>query len=553
MPDTYNFLLASIVESSEDAILSMDFDGIVTSWNTGSEKMFGYSSKEIMGKSIYSIYPTGKESEFDEIIAKLKKNERIEHFETERKRKDGSLIYVSLSISPINNEKGNIVGIAKIIRDISGQKRASAYARSLIEASLDPLVTISAKGKVTDVNEATVKITGVQRENLIGSDFSDYFTEPKKAREGYERVFKEGFVADYPLSIRNSSGQITDVLYNASVYKDDKGNVLGVFAAARDITERKKVEKLQAEQTDTKEKLQAEQTDTKEKLQAEYTLAKEKLQLEYTDAKEKRQAEQTLAKEIRQAEQTLAKETRQAEQTLAKEVSEKLKGVAKDEFSAMITHELNTPLVPILGYCKMLKTSMLGKIDQEQLEAIEVIEKNAKRLEALIADIMDVRKLDLNQLKFRIDDLSLDEFFSNLDSDYGKVLENKKCQFTTNPYAKNLVIKTDKSRLRQVFDNLIGNAIKFVPENKGKIETGCMKENNSLVFYVRDNGIGISQEKQKELFQKFYQIDTSERRSIGGTGLGLAISKGIVEKLGGTISVESDGKTGTTFYMKFLS
>jgi len=541
------------VESSEDAILSMDFDGIVTSWNTGSEKMFGYSSKEIMGKSIYSIYPTGKESEFDEIIAKLKKNERIEHFETERKRKDGSLIYVSLSISPINNEKGNIVGIAKIIRDISGQKRASAYARSLIEASLDPLVTISAKGKVTDVNEATVKITGVQRENLIGSDFSDYFTEPKKAREGYERVFKEGFVADYPLSIRNSSGQITDVLYNASVYKDDKGNVLGVFAAARDITERKKVEKLQAEQTDTKEKLQAEQTDTKEKLQAEYTLAKEKLQLEYTDAKEKRQAEQTLAKEIRQAEQTLAKETRQAEQTLAKEVSEKLKGVAKDEFSAMITHELNTPLVPILGYCKMLKTSMLGKIDQEQLEAIEVIEKNAKRLEALIADIMDVRKLDLNQLKFRIDDLSLDEFFSNLDSDYGKVLENKKCQFTTNPYAKNLVIKTDKSRLRQVFDNLIGNAIKFVPENKGKIETGCMKENNSLVFYVRDNGIGISQEKQKELFQKFYQIDTSERRSIGGTGLGLAISKGIVEKLGGTISVESDGKTGTTFYMKFLS
>jgi signal transduction histidine kinase len=196
---------------------------------------------------------------------------------------------------------------------------------------------------------------------------------------------------------------------------------------------------------------------------------------------------------------------------------------------------------------------MLGRIDQEQLEAIEVIEKNAKRLEALIADIMDVRKLDLDQLKFKIDDLSLDEFFSNLDSDYGKVLENKKCQFTTTLYAKNLVIKTDKSRLRQVFDNLIGNAIKFVPENKGKIETGCMKENNSLVFYVRDNGIGISQEKQKELFQKFYQIDTSERRSIGGTGLGLAISKGIVEKLGGTISVESDGKTGTTFYMKFLS
>ena len=201
----------------------------------------------------------------------------------------------------------------------------------------------------------------------------------------------------------------------------------------------------------------------------------------------------------------------------------------------------------------MFKTSMLGRIDRKQLEAIEVIEKNAKRLETLISDIMDVRKLDLDQLKFKINDLSLDEFFSNLDSDYGKVLENKKCQFTTNTYAKNLVIKTDKSRLRQVFDNLISNAIKFVPENKGKIDAGCMKKNNSLIFYVKDNGIGIPLGKQKELFQKFYQIDTSERRSTGGTGLGLAISKGIVEKLGGTISVESDGKTGTTFYMKFPS
>src|SRR5207245_1756484 len=127
-------------------------------------------------------------------------------------------------------------------RDIYGQRRASAYARSLIEASLDPLVTISPEGKVTDVNEATAKITGVPREKLIGSDFSDYFTEPEEAREGYERVFNKGFVTDYPLSIRNASGQITDVLYNASVYKDDKEKVLGVFAAARDVTERKKVE-----------------------------------------------------------------------------------------------------------------------------------------------------------------------------------------------------------------------------------------------------------------------------------------------------------------------
>ncbi|MGY5147470.1 MAG: PAS domain-containing sensor histidine kinase [Candidatus Nitrosopumilus sp. bin_7KS] len=418
----------------------------------------------------------------------------------------------------------------------------SQYARSLIEASLDPLVTISPEGKITDVNEATVIVTGMSRENLINTDFSNYFTEPIKAREGYERVFKEGTVRDYPLSIKHSSGQITDVLYNASVYRDDEGNVLGVFAAARDITETKKVEQLLAEFTDAKAKTQLKLTDAKAKTQLELTDAKAKTQLELTDAKAKTQLEFTDAK---------AKT--QLELTDATALSEKLKGVAKDEFSTMITHELNTPLVPIRVYCKMLKTSMLGKINEEQADAVTIIEKNAKRLETLITDIMDVRKLDLDQLKFNIGNLSLDKFFSSIDSDYRRVMENKQHQFITNLHTKNMVIKTDKTRLRQVFDNLLSNAIKFVPKNKGKIEIGSMKESDALIFYVKDNGIGMLPEKQKNLFQKFYQIDTSERRSAGGTGLGLAISRGIMEKLGGTISIQSNVKTGTTFFIRLPS
>jgi PAS domain S-box-containing protein len=121
-------------------------------------------------------------------------------------------------------------------------RAASLYARNLIEASLDPLVTISAKGKIMDVNKATEVVTGVSRDYLSGSDFSDYFTEPEKAREGYQQVFREGWVRDYPLAIRHVSGQITEVLYHAAVYKDEAGQVQGVFAAARDITERKLAE-----------------------------------------------------------------------------------------------------------------------------------------------------------------------------------------------------------------------------------------------------------------------------------------------------------------------
>jgi PAS domain S-box-containing protein len=127
-------------------------------------------------------------------------------------------------------------------------KASGEYARSLIEASLDPLVTISAEGKITDVNEATVKVTGVARERLVGTDFSDYFTEPDKARAGYQKVFSEGFVTDYALTIRHRNGRLTDVLYNASVYKDAHGKVLGVFAAARDVTAQRRAEAELAEQ-----------------------------------------------------------------------------------------------------------------------------------------------------------------------------------------------------------------------------------------------------------------------------------------------------------------
>ncbi len=127
-------------------------------------------------------------------------------------------------------------------RKNSRENQASQYARSLIEASPDPLVTISPDGKITDVNEATVRVTGLPRDQLIGSDFSNYFTEPELARAGYRQVFEKGLVTDYPLTIRHKDGRLTDVLYNASVYKDTRGSVLGVFAAARDITARKRAE-----------------------------------------------------------------------------------------------------------------------------------------------------------------------------------------------------------------------------------------------------------------------------------------------------------------------
>ena len=252
-----------------------------------------------------------------------------------------------------------------------------------------------------------------------------------------------------------------------------------------------------------------------------------------------------------QLQRKITKELERSNQFLH-HAQEELKAIekSKEEFSAMITHELKTPLVPIIGYCKMLKASMLGKLNEEEANAIEVIEKNAKSLEELISDVMDIHKLDIDKMKFRFENLSLNEFFTDLDSTYKKVLKDKGIEFVTKLSIKEVVIHTDKARLRQVFDNLINNSMKFVSENKVLIEVGGYEQKDGLILYVKDNGIGIPKDKQSELFKKFYQVDTSLTRPIGGTGLGLAISKGIMEKLGGTIWVESDGKTGTTFYLK---
>ena len=239
-------LLASIVDSSDDAILSKTLDGIVTSCNSAAETIYGYRADEIIGQPFSILVHEDRPEEVTDIVNKIRRGDRVEHYETVRVRKDGRKITVALTVSPIRDAAGRVIGASSIARDVTERKHVeeearatSQYARSLIEASLDPLVTISPEGKITDVNEATIKVTGVARERLVGTDFSDYFTEPEQAREGYQQVFAKGFVTDYPLTIRHQNGRLTDVLYNASVYKDVRGNVLGIFAAARDVTGQK--------------------------------------------------------------------------------------------------------------------------------------------------------------------------------------------------------------------------------------------------------------------------------------------------------------------------
>ncbi|HTI81222.1 MAG TPA: PAS domain S-box protein [Acetobacteraceae bacterium] len=238
-------LLDNILQSSTKySIIGVTIDGTIVFWNEGARRNYGYTANEIIGQSWNVLYaPEDRASDAANRLVESAKSHGIAEGEFERLRKDGTRFPASVALTRRDDASGKPIGYLVISSDITEKHRsdeqmrdAAQYTRSLIEASLDPLLTISTDGKITDINHATELITGQIRERLIGSDFALYFTEPEKARAGYQRVFTKGFVIDYPLAIRHMSGTVTEVLFNASLYRLANGEVGGVFAAARDIS-----------------------------------------------------------------------------------------------------------------------------------------------------------------------------------------------------------------------------------------------------------------------------------------------------------------------------
>jgi PAS domain S-box-containing protein len=255
-----------LFDHSTDAIILSDprGGGKILSANPAACRMLGWKEEELVGKGrdvMFSLEDPTPKDVLNELTQSGSAKAQLVY-----RRKDGTRFPGEISTALFKDSNGE-PRVVIIIRDITDRKKAeealrlsNIYNRSLIEASLDPLVTIGPGGKITDVNNSTETVTGYSRDKLIGTDFSDYFTEPEKAKEAYQHVFQEGMVRDYPLEIQNKDGHITPVLYNASIYKDESGKVIGVFAAARDITELKKAEKALKRAHDTLEKLVKERT-----------------------------------------------------------------------------------------------------------------------------------------------------------------------------------------------------------------------------------------------------------------------------------------------------
>ena len=495
--------LAAIVESSSDAIIGKTLDGIITSWNKSAETIYGFSASEVIGKPITLLAHPSNHAEIHAFLERIRDGAEVVNYETERIRKDGTPIQIALTLSPIRDASGNITGVSTIARDITEKKRmedevrqASIYNRRLIEASPDPLVTISPEGKITDVNEGSTNVTGMQREEMIGTDFSDYFTDPEKARAGYQQVFSKGYVTDYPLTIRRRDGNLTDVLYNASVYKNEDGKILGVFAAARDVTAQK--------------------------------AAQEELR-RYKDHLEE-------VVQMRTVDLVLARNAADAANR------------AKSVFLANMSHELRTPLNAILGFSNLMRKDAL--LRHEQREDLDIINRSGEHLLTLINDVLEMAKIEAGRVELEDSPIDLGVLLRDVSDMMHVRAQEKGLQLLIDQSSEfPRYIRGDAARLRQILINLIGNAVKFTEQGGITLRLGVIANTTEhLLIEVEDTGIGIKPEDQKKLFEPFVQLGESAMQQ--GTGLGLTITRQYVQLMGGTISFESTPGKGSIFRVK---
>ncbi len=425
-------------------------------------------------------------------------NKELAFQNDEKEKRAAELILANKELVFQNEEKKKRETANKELEELSySLKLASQYARSLIEASLDPLFTINPKGKITDMNNASVNITGLSREKLIGTNFFDYFTEPQKAREVYQEVFTKGFVTDYPLTIRDE--KLTDVLFNGSVYKDERANVIGAVVVARDITELKKHE------TDMTEAI----------VFAE------------------------IATEIAQEAKNKAESATVTAENAVK---------SKQQFLSNMSHEIRTPMNAIIGFTKVLLKTELTAKQEEYLTAIKL---SGDALIVLINDILDLAKVDSGKMTFEQVPFKMSASIAAMLHIFGSKIWEKDL-LLIKEYDNRIpeVLLGDPVRLHQIILNLVSNAVKFTSKGKITVSIHLVSEDDekvSIGFAVADTGIGIPESKIESIFDNFQQATSGTSRLYGGTGLGLAIVKQLVEAQGGKVFVKSEVNTGSIF------
>lgn len=489
LPDDTARMLAALINSCDLAVIGLTLKGAVTSWNAGAERAYGYAEAEMVGRPIMIVVAPEQRAAFQASLAGAARGESVAHVESRRIAKDGRTLDVAMSLTPVRDEAGAVVGIAAVERDVTQQSRAvAALARS--EASLANAQRIAHIGNwdwEIQTNELAwsaeiYRIFGVEP-SAFGATYDAFlaFVHPDDraaVQLAVTRAVEEG--APYAIDHRvvHADGVVRIVHEQAEVVRDAAGRPVRMCGTVQDVTELRRAQEDAA----------------------------------------KRSAE-------------LAKEREMAKM--------------KADFVNSVSHELRTPLTSIFGYTELLEDAVAGPLTPEQATYVGRINESARQLRRLVDDLLDAARIDAGTFKLLLEQDDPAAKVQDVMTDLAPLIAAAGLTATVDAPLGGGVVRLDPQRIGQVVANLVGNAVKFTPRG-GTIAVRLRWDAAGARCEIQDTGLGIAAGDLPKLFQRFSQLEAGQAR--GGTGLGLAIAKAIVEAHGGRIGVESQPGEGSTFW-----
>ena len=483
----YRALLSSIVASSDDVIVSKTLDGVITSWNPAAERVFGWTAAEAVGRHITLIIPPDRHAEEHDVLARIRRGERVDHFETVRVARDGRLVDVSISVSPVKDDTGRIIGASKVGRDITERRRSDIALRrfaAVVESSDDVIVSKTLDGVITSWNPAAARIFGWTPGEAVGRHIMLIVPPDRRAEE--EDVLariRRGERVDHFETVRiTKDGRLVDMSITVSPIKDDTGRIVGASKVGRDITERRRLEE---------------------------------------------QRTQLLARE---------QEARLQAEALNR---------AKDELLATVSHELRTPLNAIFGWARMMQS---GELDEAaRARAVDVILRNTSVQARLVEDLLDLSRIAAGKMQLTIERVDVNTVIDAAVETVRPAAQAKDVALLAELDPSLGAVEGASDRLQQVVWNLLMNSVKFTPSG-GRVEVASHRSGDTAIIVVKDSGQGIAAEALPHVFEPFRQEDSSSTRGHGGLGLGLALVRRLVELHGGQVAAHSSGRNqGATF------
>ena len=484
--------LAALVESSDDAIIGKGLDGNILSWNAGAEKMFGYSAAEMVGGSLMSLVPAERLEEEHFILERIERGESVPHLETVRVRKDGSRVDLSLTVSPIKDSAGKVVGASKVARDITERKRADLALREsderfrMMADSIPQLAWIArTDGYIFWYNQRWYEYTGTTPEQMEGwgwQSVHDPETLPKVMARWTDAINTgKPFVMQFPL--RGADGQFRSFLTRVQPLKNSAGQVSQWFGTNTDVDELKQAE--------------------------------ENVRL-LNAALEHRVQERTA-------------------QLLA--ANEEL-----EAFSYSVSHDLRAPLRAVDGFSQVVLEDYGPQLPEACRQDLQTIRNGAQKMGRLIDDLLMFSRL--SRLPLRKQTVDTGKLVRGALEELNPLREGRQIEFQI---ADLPPCQADPALLKQVWVNLLSNALKYTGKREAAlVEVGCAMEKGRNAYFVRDNGAGFDMKYANKLFGVFQRLHRAE--DYEGTGVGLAIVQRIIHRHGGRVWAESAVNSGATFY-----